>query len=398
MRSAYSYPAPSIRCEILADARDFVRIWQSLATLRHSLGEQDVLTDPLHFLAATDAARRSCSVACWQGDELIGVVFATAHYALGIPSGYAIAGDFTGRGSLLCHPEHQSLVVESAVRCMLEHGIHSLHLRISPAAEEQPGLRNLPAKQLRESVPGDRLALPGSFDQFLASLGSNTRRNIRRYTSRAAEAGIVFADTISSTEYASASRRINRRNGFSAGSRRFARDQRLVELHRGEHFALRNRNGEIVAALRGVSRNGRFHVLSQTNDASLAEFSLSLVLRGLTIEKLIATGHTEIQFMGGSSPSLSRLCPPVSYRSIFVDRPDSLFSFAKVFASRIVDLLARRGKPVPLALKLLCGSYLADGRLSHRTAFPFSFNATRALGVSWSWVNSTSHSSGIARL
>jgi hypothetical protein len=369
LRSAYRHQTSAIRCEILISARDFVRIWQPLSVLRRALGsEQDVLTDPLHFLCATDATRRSCSVACWMGEELIGVVFATSHYALGVPTGYAIAGDFTGRGSVLCRPEHQSLVVESATRCMMQHGVHSLHLRISPAVDEQLKLSGLVVKQLYEHVPGDLIALPGSYDRFFTSLGSNTRRNIRRYTRRAAAAGIVFAGRVSASDYAAAVERLNRRSGFSVGAHRIARDKRLIELHCGEHFALRAANGQIVAALCGFSRNGRFHLLSQTNDAGLPDLSLSLVLRGFVIEHIIAAGHTELQFMGGSSLILGRFCAPLSYRSIFVDRPHPILTFVKRLASRIVDRLIAGRKHVPFVLELFCGSYLADSRLAERTA------------------------------
>jgi len=64
----------------LGDAAAFVAIWDEIAALREALGvRNDVMLDPLHFLASTDDTRRSCSVACWRGTRLIGILYATEH-------------------------------------------------------------------------------------------------------------------------------------------------------------------------------------------------------------------------------------------------------------------------------------------------------------------------------
>lgn len=367
--TANSAAAFAVRCEILASARDFVRIWHPLAELRSSLEcEWDVLSDPLYFLACTDRARRSCSVACWHGDELIGVLLATRQYICGIPTGYAISGDFSGRGSLLCRPERQSIVLNNAVRFLLGHGVHSLHVRVSPAVSFAASLEPLAAKQFEARIPGDSTLLPATYDGFLATLGKHTRRNVRYYSRRAAAAGMSFAPDISAAEYADAVARLNRSSRFPIGARQFARDERLLELHQVGRFALRDSCGEIVAALCGFSRRGRFHLLTQLNDSRLASFSLSLVLRGQTVEHLIATGHTELQFMGGTSLSLGRFCDPLPYRSIFVDLPGPVQNTAKWLASRLIDWLARHSRPIPEQLEHFCGSFLADERLIGRTA------------------------------
>jgi hypothetical protein len=145
-------------------------------------------------------------------------------------------------------------------------------------------------------------------------------------------------------------------------------DDRLLELHGGKRFALRNKSGEIVAALCGFSKSGRFHLLTQTNNAELADLSLSLVLRGMAVEHLIATGHTELQFMGGSSLSFGRFCAQLDYRSLFIDRRRTFSAMLKILGSKVVEAFAKAGKQVPAALELLCGSYLAPSMLANRTA------------------------------
>ena len=92
-----------VRSEVLHDAFAFSRLWEAIHELRSRLGSSsDVMLSPTHFLAATDDERRSCSVAVWRGEELIGLLYATQHHYRGIPTGYAVGGDFSGRGLLVC--------------------------------------------------------------------------------------------------------------------------------------------------------------------------------------------------------------------------------------------------------------------------------------------------------
>jgi hypothetical protein len=50
---------PHLRSETLRDGRSFVLHWDKIESLCKDLGErEDVLMDPLHFLAATDDRRR----------------------------------------------------------------------------------------------------------------------------------------------------------------------------------------------------------------------------------------------------------------------------------------------------------------------------------------------------
>jgi Acetyltransferase (GNAT) domain len=364
-------------CENLDSAQDFVRIWRPLTQLRRVLEcERDVLTDPLHFLAATDGTRRSCSIACWSSDspnsELIGVLFATSHYIGGIPTGYAVAGDAVGRGSLLCRPEHQELVIAAAARYMLASRVHSLHLRVAPTQASPVALKPPHARQFAGTIPGDRIALPANYDEFLADLGKHTRRNIRYYTRRAEAAGLSFCPQITASEYDQAVQRLNRVVAFPHPVRHLQRDNRLLEMHQTSRFALRDASGEIVAALCGFSTAGRFHLLTQLNDPRLASLSLSLVLRGFTIEYLIATGHTELQFMGGSSLSLGRFCPSMAYRSLFFDRRRGLTGMAKSLAGSCVRWLDARKLHVPSLLEPASGSWLADARLLNRTPLAYA--------------------------
>src|SRR5271163_2750770 len=134
-----------LRTESLNHAHGFVRYWGEIAALREELGaDDDVLLDPLHFLAGTADNRRPRCVLGWNAIKLIGLMYVTEQYFSGFGCGYAVGGDYAGRGLLLCHPEHEAAVVQASIEHLTHNGIHSLHLRLSPrdnAKAEAEGMR-----------------------------------------------------------------------------------------------------------------------------------------------------------------------------------------------------------------------------------------------------------------
>ncbi len=363
-------PFIQFRPEILRNARDFARNWDQIVSLLRRLGQQDdVLLDPLHFLAATDEIRRSCSIACWDGTKLVGLTYLTEHYAHGIRTGYAIGGDYTGRGLLLCRREDQAAVIQASLREATRIGLHSIHLWLStgPALGlDGPGLR---MRQFDAEIPGDRMALPHTFEAFLGTLGKHTRRNVRYYTRKAHAAGIEFAPSLGREEYQAALQRLNLRGPFQADASHVARDERLLALHSGgERLGLRAADGALVSILCGFVRRSRFHLLTQVNDKNYESFSLSMVLRGGLVEHLIARGIAELQFMGGTSLSFGRFCTPMLYRSIFVDKRMGVRAAAKQISAKVAQKIAAAGRPIPELLKMLCNGYLEESELVKRTA------------------------------
>jgi len=361
------HPA-ALRMTALSSADDFARISEQLSELRRLAGaSEDLHTDPGYFLTCTDAVRRSCSVACWRGESLIGVVYVLQHYVAGVPTGFALAGDYSGRGAVVACPGAARTVVSAAVDHLMTHGIHCLHLRLSPGLGSSVDLGRRRNVQFHEIIPGDRLALAPTYEEFLALLGKHTRRNLRAYTRRAFATGLTFDPAVPEPEYTAAVRRLSEAAEFPIVDRRLARDLRLMHVFHGDRFALRDANGQIVSALCGFSVRNRFYALSQVNDVHLAQLSLSLVLRGLAIEHLIERGHQELQFMGGTSLALGRFCERLDYSGYFIDRPHWLLSPIKMMAARAVDVMARLGLHVPVALEMMAGTYLATDRLAAHT-------------------------------
>lgn len=359
-----------IRTSTIKDAAAFAEHWVAILELREDLGlTDDVLLNPLNFLATTDDTRRSFSVACWREDRLIGMLYATQHFVKGLGTGYVIGGDFSGRGLVLCAAADENTVLKESMRTMAAEGIHSLHLRFLPQDQARFALNGISMRFLDAVIPGDRLQLKPDFEEFLGTLGKHTRRNIRACIRKTEAVGITFIPALSKEEYKVGVECLNAAADFSADALRLAKDERLLALYGGgQRFGLRDMGGNLIAVLCGFRRGDRFHLLTQLNDARFERLSLSLVLRAYAVEHLILSGHTELQFMGGSSLSLGRYCQPEAYRSIFADKKIGLAAAAKLLCSRIVRLIARMGRPVPEILTAVCNGYLEEWRLSDRTA------------------------------
>ena len=354
---------------MLKSAASFVECWLQIAALRAACGaEEDVLLSPLDFLARLSPERRSsCAVACWQGEELVGLLFVMQHMFFGLPTGYAIGGDYSGRGLLLCRPEDECVVIQAAVERILAEKIHSLHLRIAPRTAGRAAFPGLAAKYLEMVIPGDCLQLAPTFDEFLATLGKHTRRNIRSFMRRTADAGLRFEPWLAEEEFIEARERLNLVTPFPVKRAAMEEGDRVLALHLGgQKMGLRAADGSIVALLSGFSRRGRFHLLTQWNDHRLQKLSLSLALRGYAIDHLIACGHSEVHFLGGLSLSLGRFCPSSLYCSLSVDRPRGLLSIVKRLAARYCRSRARAGKSVPPSARTLSGGFLDDSLLSER--------------------------------
>ena len=168
----------------LRDAAAFVGIWDEIADLRESLGVwHDVLLNPLHFLTATDDTRRSCSVACYRGN-FVSSAFCMRPSITYEASAPATQSAETSPVEVFCSAllRMKTLVLRESMKRMVADGIHSIHLRFLPKDDSRFGLRGLGLKFLDALIPGDRMELQPTFEEFLATLGKHTRRNIRACT------------------------------------------------------------------------------------------------------------------------------------------------------------------------------------------------------------------------
>ena len=288
---------------LLRSPESFAALWLEITALRAILEVEDaVLLDPLHVLALSSNVRRSCSVACWDDARFAGIFFALEHYSKGLRTGYAVAGDYSGRGLLLCRPEDESTVVETAAARIFGSGVHSLEIRHTPRANVRWRFAGLRTRQFEATIPGDRMPLPPTYEEFLQFLGGHTRKHARYYRRKVLELGMTFDACVEDDEFRRERVRLNHTTRFPLSRLHLERDDRLLLLHDAHcKFGLRDAAGVLVALVCGFIKGGQFHLLTQWNDPAYEKLSLSLVLRGFVIELLIEKQCSGIYFMGGTT-------------------------------------------------------------------------------------------------
>ncbi len=182
-----------------------------------------------------------------------------------------------------------------------------------------------------------RLALPASYEQFLHSLGPNTRRNLRRYRQRFHSHGNCFVANPSLQEFTAAVYQIMDKSRIRARSEGVRRAIKMLNAaERPCIYLLRARNGEYLSALGGwYSGSHQVTALIQLNSDKMYTDSLSMVLRGYAIETLISQGVRELRFWAGASAPLSRYCTFIPTVACSLDRQQPYWRAACNLASRI---------------------------------------------------------------
>ena len=329
---------------------------------------------PDYFLPRVSDTRRPRVVVCYEKGALVGVVYTEELLFAGRPTGWVFGGDRMGRGLVLASPEREAEVIATACEHLLANGVHALRLwwrstgnEILPILHlERPGLQVWCKSEIRPH--GDWLHLSSSYEAFLNSLGSHTRRNLRYYRRRAEEQGYYFVPELSLSAYESAVRSLHADAGSSETREHDARNHRFLAQSRnqfGSQFGppmlagLAAPDGRLVSVLSAVHAGNHVHLLSQFNDESLQSIGPSLVLRGYLIERLIAQGVAAIHFVNGASGPLGNFCEPVLMRTISIDSRRSALHPVKLATAHAARRWQRRGRWVPVRLRGLLGSYMA---------------------------------------
>jgi hypothetical protein len=284
----------------------------SLVALAHS----DPRLDPAYcFLRA--AAKRGGAIAAvvYHGARPLGCLYAIEDCIRGTRSGMFSIGDRTGAGLVLAASEHQRLVFNRGLRALLSLArahtvqISALHSTfgahgLASALDEVSDHHTVTTRHSEYALP-NRLPLPGSWTAFLATVGPDTRRNLRRYPSRAARSGITFWPEIDAATFRCAfdSLRLhaNRWDGL---------DPRDARTHAGEviRVGLRSADEGWLSVLAGWRHGERAYIATQINHGSHPQMSLSMVLRAWLIQALIDRGIREIVFLDGCAGALQLSC------------------------------------------------------------------------------------------
>lgn len=356
-----------MRLSLLQTHRDVLDLSPAVLELaRNSVPQYDLTNLPEYFLARMAPSSRPSVILCHEEGKLVGVMYLKERQICGVQTGWCFGGDETGRGLVTASPERESEVITRSCQFLLGRGMHALRLRwrCLDGAMPTSGIMGsgLQVVSSTEDQPdGDRLELPGDYEEFLAGLGSHTRRNLRYYRRKAEAEGICFVPNIDVEEYERAVEALKEIADFPHDLVRQERDRRFFQIH-GEPLlmGLQGRDGRFVSILAAVRFEKCLHILSQLNDQSLRRLSISIVLRSYLLEEAIARGFTSIHFVNGSSPMLGRYCQPFSVQTILIDQRRSLFHPFKAVGARLLRNHQSGKQLLPVRARKVLGSYFAE--------------------------------------
>ncbi len=299
------------------------------------LADETASTASLEFFLAS-VSRKVWTprvVAIKQGGKLIGALYAKERKFAGVPTGIIFA-DATLAGMVVSEPALRATVLHTATRALLGRPTTlGLRLLVPPDGYELGVLRSLlNGQQLHyAATPAENhsiLSLDPTYEQFLNRLGPRTRRNFRYYRRKSQTEGHVFVEALPLTEFRAAAEALLQHKVVGANADGMARAFSMFEHARRPILAgLRDRQGEWLGLLGGWFEGGRPIVFFQVNsDRQHARSSLSLVLRGHFLEGLIQTGIKQVVFWAGVGEPLNRYAKPIPTLSVYVDKPQKLWS------------------------------------------------------------------------
>ena len=185
-------------------------------------------------------------------------------------------------------------------------GVQAALRQLSPAAA-RAGDYDLP----------NRLPLAATWSAFVAALGPDTRRNLRRYPQRARDAGLHYVAGIEPREFRTSFEALRRHaNRWDRVDPTRVLDDSDTSILR---VGLRSSEGCWVSLLAGWCHGERAFALTQLNDARHPRASLSMVLRAALIQDLIRRGVRELVFLDGCAGALSLNCRPEPVRRALID-------------------------------------------------------------------------------
>lgn len=184
------------------------------------------------------------------------------------------------------------------------------------------------------------LPLAGSYAEFLDRFGRSTRRNIARGLDAVGRARVTFRCDLGASLPADQSLlRVARRNRPDRQSR--ARLEKLRDFLADQaqpfHALLTAPDGEWLSAATGFIEGGTAFLVTQSNYRGTRDGILSLTLRALLAERLIAAGITRLTFTGNSAGALLRYCERVRGAELLLSRNN--------LAARLKQLLALAIQP-----------------------------------------------------
>jgi hypothetical protein len=240
----------------------------------------------------------------------------------------------------LCHRLQDFVASDLATFRIVEKGA-------APAAFEHATIRN---RSMLAATSGhgfqEVLPLPDSFDAFLDGFGRSTRRNVLRGLDYARDDGLTFLFEHDATfPNTTMLRRVAAKNRPHRQSfKKIARVQSFVAKRSHPFYAsLTDADGQLVSIAGGFIEGDLALLAYQCNDRDYPQANLSLILRALIAEQLMAQRLQGLAFIGSCAGLLLRYCERVRGAELLLAR-HSLPARMKHLACVIMQPKSRIGR------------------------------------------------------
>ena len=237
-------------------------------------------------------------------DNLDGAVILYEYKFAGRSTGVFATDDITGERTVIAPAEIRTGVAEIACRTLIAHGAIVALISLTggtdairwPEAEAGPACRLATRKRL---VPR-YLPLAATYEETLATLGDDTRRNFRRYRRRVErDCGAEFVPSAQMGREAFLA--INRAstNPLAEDTAKWRYDS-LARLTAPVFCGLRAADGRWLSLAGGRRTPGALYLDWQLNAAGMPRSSLCTVMRAFLLEYEISQGTRKLMFEGGT--------------------------------------------------------------------------------------------------
>jgi len=309
-----------ISCQIITGVRAMEELRPRIAGLLKHTGQEDDVTLAFSYFLKNNSRNYAPLIAMlWKDDRLVACLYAKERRFLGVRTGRVEFGDYFGEGCVIATEGFKVTALAQAVLCVLAiPRIYWVRVRMKVTDQNEIATfggifeRTKLKTSLVQPMVRHILPLHETFDSFLATLGSHTRRNLRVYRRRVEQKGWTFVPRMNSAEVASALDHLIRNQGKHKSSAQYLHScQAILSDVPGAFFAgVRNDKDEWVSVASGWLRNDVYFMLIQLNHNGYASDSVSTVMRSYLIENLISSGARAINFIGGCSELLGQFCVP----------------------------------------------------------------------------------------
>ena len=309
---------PRLKVIVARHPAEILKLRPEIENLLTRTGNSDDITrTPTYFLSTIRKYKeKPFVVAVYCDSKLAGIAYCLKRCLFGIPLGIVECGDWDGHRSMLSSEHCFNEVLDTVVGTIFRDRFNWLAqvgwLSATPSVVERALAQERSGKMITRALSFDvwnDLALGTNYEEFLASLGSQTRRNMRYYRRRAESAGWLYVTDIDLEEAKAAVDLLFPRQEIGKPLAELkVYLQHLAEVPGAFFSGLRNQNGEWISIIGGWVKGANVFIRLQLNDASYAKESVSVVLRGYVIEKAIETGARRMRFLAGCEGVLKKYC------------------------------------------------------------------------------------------